>query len=88
MNYEAIIHAVVDSIVESPDSILIRTISDDGKDVVVLVASEKDDTARLIGRKGSVANAIREIMSVAGKSEGKRIHLKFESFDDGIDEEE
>jgi hypothetical protein len=27
-------------------------------------------------------------MSVVGKSEGKRIHLKFESFDNGEDEEE
>lgn len=88
MNYEAIIHAVVDSIVENPDSILIRTISEDEKDVVLLIASDKEDTARLIGRKGSVANAIREVMSVIGKSEGRRIHLKFESFDNGEDEED
>ena len=88
MNYEAIIHSAVDAIVEHPESILIRTISDDGKDVVILVAAEQDDTARLIGRKGSVANAIREIVSVAGKTESKRIHLKFESFDNGEDEED
>ena len=43
MNYENIIHALIDSIVEDPQSILIR---------------------------------------VAGKSENKHIHLKFESFEE------
>ena len=86
MNYEAIIHALVDSIVEHPDSILIRFIEEDEKNTVIYIASEKDDTARLIGRKGIIANSLREVVSVAGKSENKRIHLKFESFD--IDEEE
>lgn len=88
MNYEAIIHAVVDAIIEHPDSILIRTLNENEKELTILIAAEKEDTARLIGRKGSVANAIREIMSVAGKSEGRRIHLKFESFDGREDEEE
>lgn len=81
MDYEAIIRALVDSIVEHPESLMVR-ISDDGKkDINVLVCAEKDDTARLIGRKGVVASALREMVSVAGKTEGKRIHLKFESFE-------
>lgn len=81
MNYEAIIHALVDSIVEHPESILIRVIEEDEKNTVIYIASEKDDTARLIGRKGIIANSLREVVSVAGKSINKRVHLKFESFD-------
>lgn len=81
MDYEKIIHAIIDPIVEEPESVLIRTTeSDGGKDVTILIASEKDDTARLIGRHGTIANAIREMISVAGKSENKHIHIKFESF--------
>ena len=53
-----------------------------GKDVNILVAAEKEDTARLIGRYGIVANSLREIISVAGRSEDRRIFLRFESFDD------
>ena len=83
MDYEKIIHAIVDPIVKEPESILIRTIeSDTGKDITILIACEKDDTARLIGKHGIIANALREVISVAGKSENKHIHLKFESFDD------
>ena len=78
MDYEKIIHAFVDSFVENPDSMIIRQMpSDSEKDVVLLIVSDASDTARLIGRKGSVADALREVMSIAGKLESKRIHLKF-----------
>ena len=81
MEYEKIIHALIDDIVEEPESVLIRaTESENGQDVVILIACEKEDTARLIGRHGIIANALREVISVAGKNENKRIHIKFESF--------
>jgi|P827metagenome_2_1110787.scaffolds.fasta_scaffold67181_1 predicted RNA-binding protein YlqC (UPF0109 family) len=83
MDYEKIIRALIDPIVEEPKSVLIRIDEDsNGKDVNILVAAEKEDTARLIGRYGVVANSLREIISVAGRSEDRRIFLRFESFDD------
>lgn len=83
MNYEKIIHTIVDPFLINPEAIMVRELpSDSEKDVVLLVCAESEDTARLIGKKGMVANALREIISVAGKNENKRIHLKFESFDE------
>ena len=83
MDYEKIIRALIDPIVEEPKSVLIRIDEDsNGKDVNILVAAEKEDPARLIGRYGVVANSLREIISVAGRSEDRRIFLRFESFDD------
>ena len=83
MDYEKIIHAFVDSFVEKPESMIIRQMpSESEKDVVLLVVSDANDTARLIGRKGSVADALREVISIVGKLEGKRIHLKFEAFEE------
>jgi len=83
MDYEKIIRTLIDPIVEEPKSVLIRVDEDsNGKDVNILVAAEKEDTARLIGRYGIVANSLREIISVAGRSEDRRIFLRFESFDD------
>ena len=83
MDYEKIIHNLIDSIVEDPASILIRI--QEGRssnDVVILIVAEKNDTARLIGHKGIIANSLREVVSIAGKSENKHVHLKFESFDE------
>ena len=83
MDYEKLIHALIDDIVEEPKSVLIRvTEGNTPKDVLIVIASEKNDTARLIGHKGIIANSLREVVGVAGKSENKRIHLKFESFGD------
>lgn len=83
MDYEKIIHAFVDPFIESPDSLMIREMpSESEKEIIILVVANQNDTARLIGRKGVVADALREVISIAGKLENKRIHLKFESFDE------
>jgi len=83
MDYENIIHTLIDSIVDDPSSILIRVSKGTtAKDVLIIIAAEKNDTARLIGHKGIIANALREVVGVAGKSENKHVHLKFESFEE------
>lgn len=83
MDYQAVIHALIDPIIDSPESVLIRV--DEGntpKDINILVVAEKEDTSRLIGKKGTIANALREMVGVAGKTENKHVHLRFESFDE------
>lgn len=87
MDYESLIHTLIDPIIEDPSSVLIRVNDQEEKDIVILIAAEKEDTARLIGKRGSIANALREVVSVAGKGEGKHIHLRFESFDEEKEEE-
>ena len=60
--------------------------SEDGKDLSIIIATEKNDVARLIGRHGTIANAIREVISVAGKVDNRRVHIKFESFNEEKEE--
>lgn len=89
MDYEKIIHAFVDPFIEQPESLMVRQMpSDSEKDVLILIVANQSDTARLIGRKGVVADALREVVSIAGKLENKRIHLKFESFNEEPKDEE
>jgi len=88
MDYENVIHAIIDPIVDAPDSVLIRVSEGSSdKDINILVVAEKEDTSRLIGKQGSIANALRELVAVAGKTEDKHIHLKFESFDEEAKED-
>lgn len=82
MDYEKIIHSIVDPFLINPEALMVRQINDDEKDLTLLIVAENEDTARLIGKKGNVANALREVIAIAGKSENKHIHLKFESFDE------
>lgn len=85
IDYEKTIHALIDPLVEDSSSILIRELpSHSDRDVTILICASDSDTARLIGRRGVVANALREAMGIAPKAanESTRIHLKFESFDE------
>ena len=48
------------------------------KEVILHVYAKDDDIARLIGKKGSMASALRQIMSVASHAEDKKVTIKFE----------
>ena len=51
MEYEKIIHTIVDSFLINPDALMVRELpSDSPKDVRLLVCAESEDTARLIGK--------------------------------------
>ena len=54
------------------------------------IVAEDDDTARLIGKHGAIANALREAIGIVGKADNSnlRIHLKFESFNENHDDKE
>jgi len=91
LDYETLIHGLIDPLVEHKDSIMIRELpGGTAKDVTVLIVAEDDDTARLIGKRGTVANALREAIGIAGKVDNSnlRIHLKFESFGENNEDKE
>jgi predicted RNA-binding protein YlqC (UPF0109 family) len=88
MDYEAIIHTFVDPFVQDKEAIMIRELpSHSEQDLTLLIVAKSEDTSRLIGRKGVIADALREVLSIAGKTDGRRIHLKFESFESTNQEE-
>lgn len=70
---------LVKPMVEDPESLDVRVMSDPSdKEVVLHVHAKNDDIARLIGRKGSMASALRQVMSVASHAENKKVTIKFE----------
>lgn len=88
MDYAAILHTFIDDFVDHKDAILIRELPNENpQDLTLLIVAEGEDTSRLIGRKGIIADALREVLSIGGKIEERRIHLKFESFERSSSEE-
>lgn len=86
MDIEKLIHDIIDPLVENPSAIMIRQMpSGNDDEMLLLVVGESADVARLIGRGGSVADAIRKVVSVMGKINDKRIRIKFESFEEKQD---
>ena len=91
MDYEKVIHGLVDPLIEHPESIMVRELpGSTEKDVALLIVAEDDDTARLIGKHGAIANALREAIGIVGKADNSklRIHIKFESFNEKHDDKE
>lgn len=82
MDYAKILKDIAIELVEDKDHLEVREMPSLEEDVVVLhVYSAKLDIARLIGRKGMMANSIRQLMSVAGRMANKKLDIKFESYE-------
>lgn len=89
IDYEKAVHGLIDPLIEHPESVIIRELpGSSSRDVTLLIVTEDKDTARLIGKHGSVANALREAIGIAGKADNSNIHihLKFESFNESKEE--
>lgn len=70
---------LVKPMVEDKESLDVRLMpSLDDKEVLLHVYAKNDDIARLIGRKGSMESALRQVMSVASHSNNKKVTIKFE----------
>lgn len=90
-DFAAIIHPIIDPLLENPGAVMIRELPSNGRrDISILIVAEDADTARLIGKRGAVANALREVIGIAGKADDSNvhIHLKFESFDEEKQEDD
>ncbi len=82
MDYINAIHKFIDPIVSAPESLTIEELpNENSKDRTFLIKCSADDAGRLIGKHGSTADALREVLSVAGKTNNERIHIKFTSID-------
>lgn len=82
MDYAKILKDIAIELVEDKEHLEVREMPSLEESVVVLyVYSAQSDIARLIGRKGMMANSIRQLMSVAGRKTNKKLDIKFESYE-------
>ena len=70
---------LVRPMVEDPDKLAVEILSgENSREAVLRVTAANDDIARLIGRKGTMASALRQVMSVASHTDDKKVTIKFE----------
>ena len=80
MNYEQIILDIVSPLVEYKDRLRVILLEEENlHDSAYMVYCDEKDVARLIGKKGIVASAIRDVANVSAKLDNKRIRIKFEA---------
>ena len=81
IDYEKVLIDLVKPMVDDPDSVRVQTMdSINENELVLYVYAKNEDIARLIGRQGNMAGAIRQMMSVCSRLDNRRISIKFESY--------
>ena len=77
MNYVEVIEHFIKPIVSEFDKVEISELpSKNSKSHTFLIRCSEDDIGRLIGRHGTTANALREVVSIAAKNNNEYVHLK------------
>jgi predicted RNA-binding protein YlqC (UPF0109 family) len=77
-NLEQVLYDLVRPMVDHPEDLKVEETDGNGKEAVLHVSASQEDIARLIGRKGSMASALRQVMGVASHRENKRVTIVFE----------
>ncbi|MDO4701786.1 KH domain-containing protein [Erysipelotrichaceae bacterium OH741_COT-311] len=79
IDLEKVLLNLVKPMVEDQDSLSVKQMESlNEKELLLYVYAKSEDVARLIGRQGMMANAIRQMLKVA--SVDKKITIKFESY--------
>lgn len=82
MDFARTLKDIAIELVEDKEHLEVRQMPSLEESVIVLhVYCAKEDIARLIGRRGVMANSIRQLMSVSGRLSKKKIDIKFESYE-------
>ena len=82
MDYVKALQDICVDLVSNKDKLEVRQMPSLEEDTVVLyVYADTEDIAKLIGKKGMVANSIRQLMGVAGRLNNVRLDIKFESYE-------
>lgn len=73
-----LVEYIAKSLVDDPSQVNVEVIQEDNKFMVVKLNVAPDDTGRVIGRQGRVADAMRTLLRAVATTEGKRVTLKIE----------
>ena len=80
---EKLVREIVEPMISNKKALMVKLVpAVEGSTAEVIVITDKSDTARLIGKGGSVANAIRKVASVKARLSNEHIKVKFESYDE------
>ncbi len=70
----AVAEFVATSFVDTPDAIEIE-VRERGSDIMLSLHADRGDVGRLIGRRGRVINALRQVVRAAGSVDGERVSI-------------
>ena len=80
---EELVREIIEPMISNKAALMIKTVpSVENEATEIIVITDKADTARLIGKGGCVANAIRKVVSIKSRLDNVHVKGKFESNDE------
>ena len=80
IDLEKVLLNIVKPICSDQNAVMVKQMeSINENEILLYVYAPSDDIGRLIGKQGSMANSIRQMLQVESKIENKRISIKFEA---------
>ena len=75
-----ILYDLVEPVVQNKDALSVKELpSLNENETILVIYADSNDVGRLIGKKGTMANAIRQTMGIATRVLDRKITVKFES---------
>ena len=80
IDLEKVLLNIVKPICGNSEEVMVKQMeSINENEILLYVYAPIGDIARLIGKQGTMANSIRQMLQVASRIENKRISIKFEA---------
>lgn len=80
IDLEKVLLNIVKPLCSDSESVMVKQMESlNANELLLYVYAPSEDIARLIGKKGLMANSIRQMLQVASKIENKHISIKFEA---------
>ncbi len=62
-------------LVDDPEAVEVEEFEDDEGTVIIELSVAPDDMGKVIGKRGRIARALRQVIRAAGSREGLRTHV-------------
>ena len=79
IKFEELIESLILPLVAYPNDVEIIKVSESDNNLEYKVLVNDNDLGRVIGKGGTIAKAIRTVLSAGASKEGKKIHLDIDS---------
>ena len=81
MNYVDLVSFLVKSLVKDPEMVSIKQFDTEGDEIQIHILVDSEEIGKVIGKRGSIANAIRTIVQAASyANHDKKVKIHIESF--------
>lgn len=81
MEPSKVLYDLVEPLVNNKEALTIKELpSLNENETILVIYAESNDVGRLIGKKGTMANAVRQTMGIATRVFERKITVKFESY--------